>query len=52
LNIDERAVIAADNNADLYEAVFSSQGLRYERLPFGFVANSKMWCRGFLVGLL
>lgn len=41
MNIDKRAVIAADNNADLYEAVFSSQGLRYERLPFGFVARDQ-----------
>ena len=41
MNIDKRAVIAADNNADLYEAVFSSHGLRYERLPFGFVARDQ-----------
>ena len=39
MNIDKRAVIAADNNADLYEAVFLPHGLRYERLPFGFVAH-------------
>tara|TARA_B100000767_G_scaffold57206_1_gene52950 strand:+ start:5296 stop:5661 length:366 start_codon:yes stop_codon:yes gene_type:complete len=34
-------VIAAHNNADLYEAVFSSHGLRYERLPFAFVARDQ-----------
>ena len=34
-------MIAAHNNADLYEAVFSSHGLRYERLPFAFVAKDQ-----------
>ena len=32
-------MIAAHNNADLYEAVFSSHGLRYER--FAFVAKDQ-----------
>lgn len=35
MSVDQRAVIAANNNADLYEAMFSSQGLRFKRLPLG-----------------
>lgn len=35
---DRRAVLAAGNNADLYEAVFRAQGLRFARLPDGFAA--------------
>lgn len=41
MNVDERAVIAAKNNADLYEAVFSSQGVQFERLPFAFVGKDR-----------
>lgn len=39
MSVDERAVIAANNNADLYEAIFSSQGVPFERLPFAFVGR-------------
>lgn len=39
MSVDQRAVIAANNNADLYEAMFSSQGLRYKRLPFAFAGR-------------
>lgn len=39
MSVDGRAVIAAKNNADLYEAMFASQGLSYERLPFAFVGK-------------
>jgi hypothetical protein len=35
----ERAVIASHNNADLYEAVFAAQGLRYQRHSFAFVTD-------------
>ena len=35
---DARAIMAAANNADLYQAVFASGGVRYERLPFALVA--------------
>ncbi len=41
MNVDERAVIAAGNNADLYEAIFLSHGLRFERLPFAFVGKDR-----------
>ncbi len=41
MSVDERAIIAAGNNADLYEAMFSSQGLGYERLPFAFVGDDQ-----------
>ncbi len=41
MNVDERATIAANNNADLYEAMYSSHGLSYERLPFAFVAKDR-----------
>lgn len=37
--IDPRAVMAARNNADLYEAVFRLHGVDFERLPFAFVAK-------------
>ena len=37
-SIDARAEIAAANNADLYEAVFTAHGLRYCRERFAFVA--------------
>mgnify|MGYP001041980332 FL=1 len=36
--VDPRAIIAAHNSADLYAAMFASQGLAYERLPFAFIA--------------
>lgn len=41
MGVDERAVIAANNNADLYEAMFASQGLSYERLPFAFIGTDR-----------
>lgn len=36
---DDRTIIAASNNADLYEAAFRSWGLRYVRQPFAFVGT-------------
>jgi hypothetical protein len=33
--------MAASNNADLYEAVFQSWGLRYERRPFAFIGKDR-----------
>ena len=39
MDIDERAIVAANNNADLCEAMYSSQGLSFERLPFAFVGK-------------
>ncbi|MCR9138342.1 MAG: hypothetical protein NXI27_20245 [Alphaproteobacteria bacterium] len=39
MGIDERAVIAANNNADLYEAMFSAHHLDYTREPVAFVAS-------------
>lgn len=38
MNVDSRAVMAAKNNADLYEAVFRAHQLCYKRLPHAFVA--------------
>lgn len=38
MTIDPRATVAANNNADLYEAVFSAHQAHYERLPYAFVA--------------
>lgn len=35
---DERAVMAARNNADWYELMFEAHGLRYDRTPGAFVA--------------
>jgi hypothetical protein len=35
---DARAVAAAGNNADLYEAVFTAHALRYRREPHAFIA--------------
>jgi len=35
---DARAVAAAGNNADLYEAVFTAHALRYRREPHAFMA--------------
>jgi len=37
--IDERAICGARNNADWYEAVFSTHGLRYRRVGFAFVGE-------------
>jgi hypothetical protein len=36
---DQRAVIAANNNADLYQAIFSALGLRHKRRIFAFVSE-------------
>lgn len=41
MGVDPRAVMAANNNADLYEAVFRSQGLEYTRLPYAFVGADR-----------
>ncbi|WP_299735712.1 hypothetical protein [uncultured Roseobacter sp.] len=41
MSVDHRAVIAAHNNADLYEAMFSAHGLAYQRLPFAFVGKDR-----------
>ncbi|MDQ4086755.1 MAG: hypothetical protein M3177_01875 [Pseudomonadota bacterium] len=38
---DQRAIMAANNNADLYQAVFEAWGLRYRRRPFAFVSMDK-----------
>lgn len=37
--VDERAICAANNNADWYEAMFSIHGLKYKREPYAFVAK-------------
>ncbi|UWR22301.1 hypothetical protein [Sulfitobacter sp. S190] len=39
--IDDRALIGARNNADLYEAVFRAHGLRFRRPPHAFFAVDK-----------
>ncbi len=36
---DERALMAANNNADLCEAMFASHDLQYDRTPFAFVGQ-------------
>jgi hypothetical protein len=36
---DKRAIIAANNNADLYQAMFASHALRFERTPYAFVGH-------------
>ncbi len=41
MGYDDRAVMAANNNADLYEAVFAAHGLRYERHPYAFVGQDR-----------
>lgn len=38
---DRRAITAANNNADLYEAVFTAWGLSYERRSFAFVSQDR-----------
>lgn len=35
---DERAIVAAANNADLYEAMFQAWGLRYDRASYAFTS--------------
>ena len=37
--VDQRAIIAANNNAHLYEAMFDAHGLRHTRLPFAFLGQ-------------
>jgi len=39
LPVDQRAIIAANNNAHLYEAMFDAHGLRHTRLPFAFLGQ-------------
>lgn len=39
MNVDDRAVIAANNNADLYAAMFQAHDLAYRRTPFFFVGD-------------
>jgi hypothetical protein len=36
---DKRAIIAANNNADLYQTMFASHALRCERTPYVFVGH-------------
>lgn len=38
---DDRAIQAAQNNADLYGLVFQSHGLRYDRLTYAFVGRDQ-----------
>lgn len=38
MSIDPRAIIAAQNNADLYGAVFAAHRVAYDRFPHAFVA--------------
>ncbi|MEM9132593.1 MAG: hypothetical protein AAF962_20940 [Actinomycetota bacterium] len=39
--VDERVALAAHNNADLYEAIFTAHGIPYERSSFAFVAGGR-----------
>jgi len=41
MGVDPRAIIAANNNADLYAAMFASHGLGYERLAYAFVGKDR-----------
>lgn len=41
MRVDPRAVIAANNNADLYAAMFGSHGLAYDRLPYAFAGKDR-----------
>lgn len=41
MSVDERAIVAANNNADIYEAMFKSQGLGFERPAYAFVGRNK-----------
>lgn len=39
--IDPRAVVAANNNGDLYAAMFGAHDLAFERLPYAFVGRDR-----------
>lgn len=39
MNVDPRAIMAASNNADLYAAVFSANGLEFTRKLHGFIGE-------------
>ena len=41
MDVDQRAIIAAGNNADLYAAMFDVHGLAYERPPHAFVGKDR-----------
>lgn len=41
MSVDSRAISAAQNNADLYEAVFTSHGVGFDRLPFALVGRDR-----------
>ena len=41
MKYDERAILAANNNAELYEAMFQAWGLQYERDDFAFVGRDR-----------
>ena len=41
MKVDPRAILAANNNADLYAAIFASQGLVFDRLPYAFVGKDR-----------
>ena len=39
MDVDPRAILAANNNADLYEAMFAAWALRFERHSFAFISK-------------
>jgi hypothetical protein len=41
MGFDKRSIMAANNNADLYEAMFASRGLHYTRLPYAFIGKDR-----------
>lgn len=41
MEIDPRAVIATNNNGDLYAAMFGCHALAFERLPYAFVGRDR-----------
>lgn len=41
MGVDPRTIIAANNNADLYAAMFASHGLNHERLACAFVGKDR-----------
>ena len=41
MNIDQRAILAAHNNADWYEAMFTSHNLRFDRRSYAFIGHDK-----------
>ena len=41
MSVDPRAIIAANNNADLYAAMFASHGLAHQRVPYAFVGRDR-----------